>query len=157
MPLAHRAGIEAVHWFILSDAAEPTDPFGSMGLYSDVSTLTSIDDAALTTTGVALRTLSTHLAEAAISEAAQERASHGADAEAVGYELPDGRAAWVVWALAASGEDASAEVTIAADDSLEAFAWDASQSGDSAELTPTSGEVTVSATGSPLIVVEAAQ
>jgi hypothetical protein len=157
MPLAHRAGIEAIHWFILSDAAEPTDPFGSMGLYSDVSTLTSIEDAELTTTGVALRTLSSHLANAVISESARLRAGHGDDAEAVGYALPDGRAAWVLWAIAADSESASAEVTLDVDQPVETFAWDASQSNESEQLTPDAGEVAIAVTGSPIIVVEQGQ
>ncbi len=155
MPLAHRAGIEGIHWFILSDANAPTDPFGTMGLYEDISQLSSIDDAVLTTNGVALRTLSSFLADAVIWPAAEERAEHGTDAEVVGYKLADGRAAWVAWAVTGESETSAATVTLTSDAALHKHAWDASSTDASESLPASGGKVTVDVTGSPLIVTEA--
>ncbi len=156
MPLAHRAGIEALHWFILSDGSElePPSPFDAMGLYADLSGLTSIEEARLTTNGVALRTLSTRLAEAYISEAARARAVHGAEADVVGYRLPDGRAAWVAWAVASDGEAETANVGLETEALVSVFDWDASETGETSTLSPEDGRVTLSVTSSPVIVIE---
>ena len=62
MVKAQAAGISAVHWFLLSDStASATDPYGSMGLYTNLSSVNTVAAATKTDTGVASTTLGTLL------------------------------------------------------------------------------------------------
>ena len=72
----------------------------------------------------------------------------------VGYELPGGRAAWVTWAVASSGENGTAQVTLQSDATLQANPWNNAITGDVTALPSNGGVVTVDVTSAPQIVVE---
>ncbi len=154
MSLAQHAGVRRVDWFILGDAAEPgasTDAFDYMGLYGNLTSVSSPTEAQLTDTGVAYATLS-GLLTGATTLATGTSTSPGAP-QVVALRTREGRPAYVTWMDAASGEDARGVVELPSSGEGSLYAWDYSRTGQVTRLAPTAGQLRVELTSAPLIVL----
>ncbi|NVB39744.1 hypothetical protein G6O69_18010 [Pseudenhygromyxa sp. WMMC2535] len=160
MALAQGAGILGVDWFLLSDGealdSGSENPYAFMGLYEYVGALAETNEAALTDTGVALKTYGGLLGEAVLDSSAAELGLP-ADVDGVALRLPDARAAWVLWAVAeGTSEDAAAEYALAVDGDVDLYAWDYAQTEALTHAEPEAGTVALSLTGAPWIIIESA-
>ncbi len=109
MVWAKAKGFLGIDWFTLSDGTDASDPFQSMGLYEDIGSLSSKDDAKTTDTGVAYSTMSRFLFGAQLDIAGS--AALGLPAGARGYLFrQNGAALYVLWAETDEDEDVSVDV-----------------------------------------------
>ena len=155
MALAQGAGVSRIDWFILGDSADPgasTDPDAYMGLYENLTSVTSPSAAVLTPSGVAYATLG-HLLEGATYDAATQARSAPSGTDGVALTTSDQKHAFVVWAVAASGESATGTVSLPASGAASAYAWDYSTTPQATTLTPSAGKVSVGVTSSPVVVI----
>jgi hypothetical protein len=149
---AKAEGFLGVDWFILSDGTDEADPFDHMGLYADISGLTSPELAARSETGVAYATLSALLDGARLDLAASEA-----------LELPKGARGYVfrqgeqsitaLWAETRDDEAPSLELALPTEQPVELLTWDSLGESDAAPLVPSDGAVSVSLGGSPVFLV----
>jgi hypothetical protein len=142
-------GFLGVDWFTLSDGAAADEPFAQMGLYEDVSSLETTDEAVVTTSGIAYRTVSRNLADCRLDLVATRGMTLPQAARGYIFDCPVGNVV-VIWALASSGETASAEVTVATTTPMTPIAWDG-QAG--APLTPTAGSLSLTVASAPVFLL----
>jgi hypothetical protein len=153
---AQLAGMIGVDWFDLSDSAAAgasTDSYSYMGLYDDVSALTSTTMATRTDTGVAYSTIG-KLLKGARADAAKTTALALPSSVAGGaFVTADGHEAYALWATTTSGEAATATYSLATAGGATGYAWDYAQTGTMQALTPTGGNIALSLTSSVQIFV----
>ncbi|UQA61209.1 hypothetical protein [Polyangium aurulentum] len=158
MTSAQAAGVGGVDWFALSDGADigaSKDAFAYMGLYLDVAKAATPNDAQRTDTGWAYRTHGELLGGARFDAEATAALALPATLGGAAFRRSDGREAYVLWARAeAAGEDASATYELATSKPLKAYAWDHGKTGESKDLAPSGGKVTLQLGGAPQIFVE---
>ncbi|EYF06448.1 hypothetical protein [Chondromyces apiculatus] len=158
MTSAQAAGIEGVDWFVLGDGAaddSTTDPYGLMGLYRHLGQLSSPDQAELTETGWAYRTLGTLLADARHDRVASEALALPASVGGAAFRLPDMRQAVVLWARAdGNAETATATYALETSRSFAAHRWDFSQTQTTEPLSPTDGKIALDLDATPRIFIE---
>jgi len=158
MASAQRAGVHGIDWFVLSDAALPgasTDAFAFMGLYEDLAAISAPAQAKRTETGVAYATLKKLLAGAKFDAQADAALALPADVGGVALSTASGKPGLVLWAKAqGTSESASASYSLVTSASWLSHAWDHALTGASEEHAPTSGEITLALTSSPLILVQ---
>jgi hypothetical protein len=159
MTAAPRDGIMGVDWFILSDGKDPSaSPFESMGLYQSLEGIPSIDSAVLTDTGQAYSTLGAILDDARFDAAATAALAlpEGADGAAFRVSAdPLAKRAFVLWARASSGENASISYSLAVPGNVHVHDWDSAKNGGAGVAIPNSGgKVDVMLGSTPRIVVE---
>ena len=112
---AQAAGIFSVQWFDLSDGADTSsDPYQSMGLYSNLSSATTIPAATLTNTGVASTTLGALTKGLVYDDAATKAITTPSNVTAVVLDSGSGtKRTLAVWATATdANEDGSATFTL---------------------------------------------
>jgi hypothetical protein len=115
MVRAQAAGISGLQWFVLSDGASTSsDPYQSMGLYSNLSTAQTIPAATLTDTGVASTTLGTLTKNLAYDDAATKAVNAPANVTAVVLDSGNGsKRTLVAWATSTTAdEDGSASLSL---------------------------------------------
>lgn len=127
---AQAAGIFSVQWFDLSDGAvTSSDPYQSMGLYSNLSSAKTIAAATLTDTGVTATTVGKLTAGLVYDDAATKAVTVPANVVAVVLDSGKGsKRTLVAWATTSNAtEDAAATLTLpfAADE----MAWDFAKTG----------------------------
>ncbi len=158
MTLAHAAGVNGIDWYVLSDYAEPgstNDAYGWMGLFEDIAQLESPDEAVPTPTGIAYATLGKLLAGARHDPAATVALALPAPVRGAAFRSPAGKALYVLWAKATgAGEEASATYDLVATGPHRLHAWDHFATDKSETLTPVSGLLSLSLSGSPVVVSE---
>jgi hypothetical protein len=156
MVLSQAAGIERIDWFILGDAKDPgasTDPFDYMGLYRNLTMVGDPASATITETGVAYATLG-HLLTGSLSDPMGTAAlGLPSGTRGVALRTKDGKHAYVVWAEAASGENGSGTVSLPAAGAASVYRWDHSKTGAAESATPSGGEIQVSVTSAPSVVI----
>lgn len=147
---AQAHGIGGVDWFILSNGdAGSDDAFTHMGLYEDIASLSTVDQATKTDSGTAYTTLTSVLAGASYDASAT--AALAAPAGVRAYVFGAAPRNIVVWAATgAQGEAASASFDVSTETGFDVKAWN----GASSTLTPSGGKVTVALTGSPQFLIE---
>lgn len=151
--VAAAAGVSGVDWFLLTDTAPAQDPgtsFEVMGLYYDTLGLVSPADAVPTETGVAHATVGALLGDA-VSVTRLDGEVTGEGFEGIRVTLAD-RRAFVLWAVAGEGEDATTTVSIAGSRVLKAFSWDYAEREEATWTFDPGAPVTL--TSSPVVVVE---
>ena len=145
--LAQWDGIEAIHWFILSQGADPESPFSHMGLYQDLSSLADPSEALLTDTGVAHQSLTQLVAGARVDLQATAEIQAQAGVDGVAYQLANGDRAYMLWAL-----ESSATASLSSQTPLYVHQWDFSQTQSRQELSPNAGLVELSLSEHPVII-----
>ncbi len=144
MVMAQANDIGGVDWFILSDGSD-TNVFSHMGLYEDVGSLSSVDDAVKTDSGKAYAALAAQLGTAKFDADATNALSLPSGVRGAAF-LKDGKRRLVLWAATSgTSETASANFTLPAGNFTRA-SWDGTAQGS------VSGAVTLS--GSPEFFVE---
>ena len=160
MTKAQREGILGIDWFILSDGKNPSaSPFESMGLYTNLEGIPSIDQAVLTDTGEAYATLGHVLDDARFDAASTAALGLPAGVEGAAFRVsadPAAKRAFVLWARASgAGEDAAASYDLAVPGAVRVYAWDSAKNGDaSTPVANAGGKVSLSLVGTPQIIVE---
>jgi hypothetical protein len=151
MTTAQANGIGGVDWFILSNGEEASDDvFAHMGLYNDIASLTSVDQATKTDICKAYTTLTQILEGAAYDDAATKALGPPAGVRGVAF-AKDGRRRLVLWAATpANAETASANVDVATTAGFDVYAWDGAKSSAAAN----GGKVSMALSGSPVFLVE---
>jgi hypothetical protein len=132
---AQSAGIDGIDWFTLSDGATlaaANDPYQLMGLYLDVSELATIDQAVLTETGLAYRTLGELLGHARYDQAATDALGLPAGVDGAAFETAGGRRALALWAVTTGTEEGAAELEV--DGAFRQYDWDYSESGETVTI-----------------------
>jgi len=156
MTEAHANGVRGIDWYSLSDYADPGDlgdAYGWMGLFEDIATLSTPDQAVPTPSGVAYATLGGLLNGARFDADATAALGLPAEVRGAAFRLPSNHAAYVLWARATgTDEQASATYDLSATGAVVTHAWDHSETGTTEELQPSGGFVTLSLTGAPTIV-----
>jgi hypothetical protein len=151
---AQAEGFVGADWFILSDG-DPGQVFGEMGLYQDIKDLASKEDAVLSTTGVAAKTLNTLLEDSRADPAATAALNVGPDVRGYAFRLPDDRQAIVLWAYApGTDESAQSHFDLATDRAFAVHAWDFSQTGTATPVAPEGGLIGLELTAAPVILIE---
>ena len=158
MTLAHAVGVNGIDWYVLSDYAAPgstDDAYGWMGLFEDIEQLGTPGEAVPTPTGIAYATLGKLLAGARHDPTATSALDLGGSVGGAAFRSPAAKGLYVLWAKATgTGEDASATYNLAASGPHRVHAWDHSATQASETLAPASGVITLSLSGSPVIVTE---
>jgi hypothetical protein len=159
MALAQGAGVGRIDWFILGDSADPgasTDAFAYMGLYENLTSVTSVAAATITETGTAYATLS-HLLLGSLSDPTATAAlTLPTGTGGVALRTPTQKPAYVLWAetaLPATDESATGTVTLSASGPVQVYAWDYSKTQEMVTLPATSGKVQVPVTSAPVVVL----
>jgi hypothetical protein len=156
MALAQNAGVGRIDWFILGDDKDPgqsTSPFDYMGLYANLTSVTSPGAAMITENGTAYATMG-HLLAGSVSDAATTAAlALPMGTNGVALRMSNQQHAYVVWAEASSGETGTGMVTLPAAGPATVYAWDYSKTQTQTMATPSGGKVTVSVSSSPVIVI----
>ncbi len=159
MALAQGAGVERIDWFILGDSADPgasTNPYDYMGLYQNLTNVTSVAAAVITTTGTAYATLG-HLLVGSLSDPKATAAlALPSGTNGVALRMPDQKHAYVVWAETAppgTGETATGMVKLPAAGPASIYAWDYSKTKMVATAMPSGGSVQVAVTSAPVVVI----
>ena len=159
MALAQRAGVHRIDWYILGDSADPgasTNAFDYMGLYENLTNVAAPANAVITPTGVAYATLGHLLAGSVLDAATTAALALPAGTDGVALTTPDQKHAYVVWAVAAAsvgGEAATGTVTLPAGGAASVYAWDYSSTSTVLTVTPSGGNVEVSVTSAPVVVI----
>jgi hypothetical protein len=149
MTWAQASGIGGVDWFILSNGSD-SGAFSRMGLYEDVASLGTVDQAVKTDIGKAYSTLTAQLEGAQYDEAATKALGLPAGARAVAF-AKDGKRRICAWATTkGNDETAAAEVALPTATGFDVYGWDGAKSSADA----TSGAAHLSLTGSPVFLVE---
>ncbi len=150
MVTAQAEGIGGVDWFILSNGAPTSqDAFSQMGLYEQLSGLTTPAEARLTEVGVAYATLQRVLGEAQFDPAGSAALSLPSGARGYAFSHPAGPR-WVLWAITpADSEEASADVQLPSSGALREVSWD----GTETVRQPSGGQVALSVSGSPVFLL----
>ncbi|AKT43979.1 hypothetical protein [Chondromyces crocatus] len=158
MVFAQAAGIEGVDWFVLGDGAaddNTNDPYGLMGLYRHLGTLSTPGQAQLTDSGQAYRTLGGLLDGARHDPATTAALALPDDVGGAAFQILDGRQALVLWARTGNaGETASASYTLTTSLSFAGHRWDYSRTLDVDTHTPVDGKIALTLDASPQIFVE---
>lgn len=159
MTAAPRDGIMGVDWFILGDGKDPSaGPFETMGLYENLEGLPSIDKAVLTSTGQAYATLGTLLDDARFDAEATSALALPEGVDGAAFRLsadPGAKRAYVLWARASAGEDASTSYSLAVPGNVRVHAWDSAKNGGAGTaVANTGGKVEIALESTPRIVIE---
>ncbi|MBU1240641.1 hypothetical protein KKF84_07055 [Myxococcota bacterium] len=152
MALAQLERVSGIDWFLLTDTAAPgeTDSaFSYMGLYEDIIDVEDPSGATKTVTGIAYTTMSGILGDFSVDFGATAALSIGEDARGVVFADGNGTTCYVLWALAAEGEEGSAQITLLETATLNRYEWDYSESGSTDVSVPAAGEHTLDLTSSP--------
>lgn len=152
MVSAHAEGIDGIDWFVLSDAATAdaaSDPYQLMGLYQPVASLTSIDGALPTNTGVAYATLGKLLAKAKFDASATAALQLPAAAKGAAFVASDGKRVLVLWATTTAANE-SASATLTASEDYARYEWDWSVTGVTS-ATPAGASIALTSTPSIFI------
>jgi len=156
MALAQGAGVERIDWFILGDGKDPgasTSSFDYMGLYKNLTMVTSPAGAKITESGTAYATIG-HLLAGSLSDPATTAAlALPAGTGGVALRTPDQKHAYVVWAEDATGETATGTVSLPAAGAASVYSWDHSLTQAVATAMPSGGSVQVSVTSAPVVVI----
>jgi hypothetical protein len=156
MALLQGAGVHRLDWFILGDSADPgasTNPDDYMGLYQNLTTVTSASSAVITPSGVAYATMGHLLAGSVLDKSTTAALGLLPGTNGVALTTPAGKHAFVVWAEVATGESGAATVSLPASGPASAYAWDYSTTKQATSLSPSGGKVQVAVTSSPVIVL----
>lgn len=151
MTSAQANGIGGVDWFILSEGeAASTDAFAHMGLYADIGSLSTVEQAVKTDVGRAYTTLTKVLEGARYDAPATTALALPATVGGAAF-LKDGKRRLALWAKTpASAEVASASLDVTTSAGFDVYAWDGAQSSANAAA----GKVSLALTGSPVLLVE---
>ena len=155
MSLAHDAGVRRVDWFILGDGADPgasQDSFQYMGLYENLTNVTSPASAKITPTGVTYATFGHLLAGSLSDPAATKALKFKAGTNGTALVTKDGKRAYVVWAEA-SDENGTGTVTLPIGGDASVYAWDYSTTQAVSMVSPSNGNISLPVTSSPSIVI----
>lgn len=150
---AKAEGFLGIDWFPLSDGKNASDAFSRMGLYEDLSALSSIDAAQPTTSGDAYLTVSTLLGDARLDIDKTEALALPDGARGFVFRAGD-KSVYALWAITDEDEDVSVSALLPTTAPLHVFTWDAGDAESSQELTPSEGRVSVQLTGSPIFLSE---
>jgi hypothetical protein len=156
MALAQGAGIGRIDWFILGDDKDPgasMNPYDYMGPYQNLTTVSGASSAVITETGIAYATMGHLLAGSLLDGATTTALSLPAGTRGVALRTSAQQHAYVVWAEAASGETATGMVTLPAGGPASVYAWDHSKTQAVSTVMPSGGNVQVSVTSAPVIVI----
>jgi hypothetical protein len=156
MALAQNAGIERIDWFILGDDKDPgasTSPFDYMGLYGNLTNVSGASAAVITETGTAYATMGHLLAGSLLDAATQSALSLPAGTRGVALRMPNQQHAYVVWAETTSAETGTGMVTLPAAGAASVYAWDHSKTQAVSMVMPSGGNVQVSVTSAPVVVI----
>lgn len=151
MVRAQAEGIEGVDWFLLANVNKTNDSFARMGLYEPIENLAKVDDAKITPTGTAYKTLSKTLGKARF-DAGATAALGPQSGDVVAYAFTgDGPRRVVAWARTkGTDEAASGTVSFPAAGSVQEIAWD----GAARAIAPSGGTISAPVDGSPVIFVD---
>lgn len=129
MVRAQAAGISGLQWFLLSDGADTSsDPFQSMGLYSNLSSAKTVDAATLTDTGVASTTLGTLTKNLVYDDAETKAASATGNVIAVVLDAGSGtKRTLVAWATSTTANEDGGAATLTLPFAANDLAWDFSK------------------------------
>lgn len=127
---AKAAGFFGIDWFPLSDGNDSSDAFSNMGLYENVSELSTPADARATDTGRAYAWLSRHLAGARWDEAATDALALPSGARGFVFRAADDARLWVLWADSQADEEQLVPFSLASDGPLDVHAWDGAEAGE---------------------------
>jgi hypothetical protein len=149
-------GMVGIDWFDLSDSAAPdasTSSFDYMGLYLDIASLAATTDAVRNDTGWAYTTLGKVLKGAKVDTAGTAALALPATVGGGAFVTAAGKKAYALWAIASSGESATASYDLAAPNGVTAYAWDYAKTAAVQSLPATAGKVTLALTSSVQIFV----
>lgn len=150
MTSAQANGIGGVDWFILSNGEDASeDVFSHMGMYNDVGSLSSVDQATKTDIGKAYTALTQVFDGASYDDGATKALTVPAGAHAYAF-VKDGKRRIAAWATTGADENASASMDVTTTTGFTVSAWD----GDKAAADPNGGKVTLALTGAPVLLIE---
>ncbi len=151
MTIASSQGFFGVDWFALSDAkpmGTSDNPYDFMGLYFDVASVSTKEQAQRTVTGTAYRTLGSALAGARYDGDETLRLALPTGARGAAFRLANGENAYVLWARSDSGETASASVTLPIDGTFSVSTSDSNTTS----VQSTGGSLMLTLAASPVVL-----
>jgi hypothetical protein len=147
---AKSEGYLGIDWFTLSDGKDAADPFERMGLYEDISSLSTSSEAKASSNGKAYLTTSRLLSDARLN--IQKTDALSLPSGAVGYVFSAGdQDIYALWAETGESESASKSVTLPLSGNVKLFSWDSGGESPSSMETAT-GSLVLPLTASPLLL-----
>lgn len=156
MVTAHDFGIHGIDWFMLSDGAlegESDNPYHYMGLFEDVVSLVSIDEARIKESGVALATLGELLEGASRNMDSADRWEYPAGVKGVNLISGQGKVLHVLWASLPDDESQTVTFSLPSTGTFNVYRWDYSRTGETQVLNAVQSDSIV-LNSTPLILVE---
>jgi hypothetical protein len=157
MVTAHNLGIHGIDWFTLSDSAnegESDNPYHYMGLFEDVVSLDTIDEATIKESGVALATLGELLRGAVRVEDDGNQWAFPAGVKGVKLLSGQGKDVYVLWANTPDDDASNVPFTLPSgtDNIYDVYHWDYSRTRE-ADMLDGTNTTAIALNATPVILV----